>query len=77
MVETILTTLVSSLLENLPPEDVRKAADIALDKVEEAVMASPNKIDDAIVLPLIQNCIRKPFGIEDNDAVTGDGGAPS
>ena len=25
MVETILTTLVSSLLENLPPEDVRKA----------------------------------------------------
>lgn len=42
------------VLNSLPMEIAKKAADAALDVVEEEVKKTPNKIDDIIVLPLIQ-----------------------
>lgn len=73
VVETVLKTVVGTLLETLPPEKVREAVDAGLDKVEELVENSSNKIDDAIVLPLIKKVIREPFGIEDNDVPAAEG----
>jgi hypothetical protein len=55
------------LCDELGGDKVKKAVDKALDKIEDFVEASPNKLDDMIVLPIIKKVIREPFGIEDND----------
>lgn len=65
--EAILKAIIENLLMLLPPEKVREAVDKALDKAEEKIEESENKIDDALLLPLIKKVIREPFGIEDND----------
>lgn len=46
------------------PEVAKKAIDAALDAVEDAVAKSDNKIDDALVLPLITK-IREILGVPD------------
>lgn len=66
-VTAILKTVIEELLNLLPVETVKAAVDKALDKIEEKVENSSNKIDDAIILPLIKKAIREPFGIEDGD----------
>lgn len=66
-VTAILKTVIEELLNLLPVETVKAAVDNALDKIEEKVENSSNKIDDAIILPLIKKAIREPFGIEDGD----------
>ena len=67
--EKIISLIIENLLTLLPAEQVRKACDMGLDKIEELVEKSENKFDDAIVLPIIRKAIREPFGIEDNDEV--------
>ena len=67
MLENILKALIESLLELLPADKVKEALDKGLDKIENKVKESGNKIDDMIVLPLIKKLIREPFDIKDND----------
>ena len=67
MIDKLLKSLVETMLELLPDEKAKEIVDKALDKIEQTVEASSNKLDDAIVLPIIKKLIREPFGIEDND----------
>jgi len=66
MKKKLLLKLISLLLGAVSEEMLRKLVDALLDKAEDAVTASPNKIDDAIVLPLC-SAIRSTFNIPDND----------
>lgn len=66
MVEKILTALIPFVLSLLTSDQLRKFADMALDFAEDAVQESDNKIDDTIVLPIIQR-LRDTFNIPDND----------
>lgn len=67
MINEVIKKLIEVMLEKFPKEVVLEAVDTALDYVENKVEASPNKIDDMLVLPVIKKVIREPFGIEDND----------
>ena len=67
MFEKFLKLLVSEIIGELSSEKAKLLIDKVLDKVENKVEATKNKIDDAIILPLIKKFIREPFGIEDND----------
>lgn len=64
----IITALIGALLKLLKPEVLKKAVDGMLDKVEEAVTNSSNKIDDALVLPLCRQ-IREVFNVPDDDNI--------
>ena len=46
------------------PELLRKGLDALLDVVEDAVVKTPNTLDDKLVLPLCK-LIRNAFGVED------------
>ena len=48
------------------PERLREYGDDLLDLVEKIVKNSDNKIDDALVLPMIE-VVRRAFHIEDGD----------
>lgn len=61
-----LAALMSALLRYLTPDIIRKGIDKFLDVVEDAVAKTPNKIDDVIILALINN-IRTALDIPDND----------
>ena len=58
--------LVGMIFEKLDSEDVKVWADKGLDMLEDKIAASPNKVDDTVVLPLI-NLMRVSFSIPDND----------
>jgi len=66
MLDAILKALIPFILTFLTKEQLIKFADMALDFVEDAVQASENTIDDAVVLPILQR-LRDTFGIPDND----------
>lgn len=63
MKEKLAVALVSLLIRNLDPEDLKKMADTALDFLENKISQSPTKIDDRLVLPLIR-VVREAFNIE-------------
>ena len=69
LLKQIVAAIVEALAEALPKEKILELFDKGLDKVEAAIVKSENKFDDAIVLPLIKELIREPFGIVDNDPV--------
>ncbi len=64
--QTIIAELLAVALKNLSADAFKKVIDAALDKVEDAVTSSPNKWDDALVLPLATK-IRELLQVEDND----------
>lgn len=64
---TIAGPLLQMLLSQVTPDVVKRAADKALDVVEEAAADSSTKIDDVVVLPLCKT-LRAAFDIADNDA---------
>ncbi len=59
----VLTYIIPALLKLLTPDILKKAVDAMLDKIEESVKASENKVDDVLVLPLIK-VIRNTFNIQ-------------
>jgi len=63
MSTTFIGSLIQALLKILPEDVIKKGIGALLSKVEEAVKNSENKIDDAIVLPII-SVIKKQLGIE-------------
>jgi hypothetical protein len=60
---------IAGVLELLPNETVKKAADAVLDIVEDAIENSETQIDNALATPLI-NKIRSAFDVPDNDTRT-------
>jgi len=62
----LIGRLVSVMITMLPKDVMKKAVDALLDKIEDAVVASTNPIDDKVVLPLC-SLIRQSFEIPDND----------
>lgn len=68
----LVTSILGTLLSLLTPEIFKSALDAALDKIEDAVAASPNKVDDAIVLPLCKKA-RQLLDVPDNDNPAGPG----
>ena len=66
MVKQIIINLFGLILAQLKPEILKEVIDKGLDVIEDKVAKTPNKIDDAIVLPLCAK-IREAFDIPDND----------
>ncbi|MCF7847526.1 MAG: hypothetical protein K9M45_01650 [Kiritimatiellales bacterium] len=64
-----LIQLIGIVIAMLKPEHVAELLDFILDKIEDLVSRTDNKIDDAIVLPLC-NTIRAGLNIPDNDEET-------
>lgn len=62
----MLSGVFTHLFDSLPPELLKGFIDAGLDVVENAVAKTETKLDDAIVLPLI-NLVRTSFNIPDND----------
>lgn len=69
MKKALISNLVSVLLSMLTPMALKNIVDGVLDMIEDAVAASENEIDDAIVGPLITT-IRNAFDIPDDDEKT-------
>jgi len=67
MLMTMLTTIVTMLVERLEPEALRKWADFGLDMLEDYIKQSETTLDDKIAIPIIK-AIRQGFSIPDNDA---------
>lgn len=66
MKSMMIAQLVNVLLTVVPDNMLKSLLDSLLDKIEEAVIDSSTKLDDAIVLPLV-NKIRQQLDIPDND----------
>jgi len=62
----MLIWLVGMAINKIDPDKLREWADMGLDAIEDAVADSPNKIDDAVVLPMCK-IVREGFDIVDND----------
>lgn len=65
---SIISSLISVILGQLSGETFRKVIDGLLDKVEESVIGSSNKIDDIVVLPLCKK-VRELLNVPDDDDV--------
>jgi hypothetical protein len=66
MIEMALVHGVPFLLAQLDEATMKRAADGLLDVIEDAVESTPNKIDDAVVLPLVRK-LRQAFDVADLD----------
>lgn len=67
MQTTLIGNLLTSLLKFLKnDEDIKIVVDALLDKVEERIAQSENKVDDFVIGQLI-SVIRASFNIPDND----------
>lgn len=62
----LFTTLIGMILKLLTPELLKQAMDTMLNFIEDKVLYTDNKVDDALVLPLCK-LIRATFDIPDND----------
>lgn len=60
----MLKALMSIVVKTLSEELLKKLADKIIDFVEDAVIDSDNKIDDAVVLPILKQ-VREAFDIKD------------
>lgn len=66
MKNAFLVQFISILISALKPEMLRRAVDGLLDVAETAIAESETKIDDTVLLPLIE-LIRRTFNVPDND----------
>ena len=67
---TTLTNMVTAILSLLDDQTVKEFIDAGFDRIEDLVKASDNKIDDAVVLPMMAK-IRQIIGVPDNDEPVG------
>ena len=66
MKNAFLVQFIAILISALKPEMLRRAVDGLLDVAETAIAESETKIDDTVLLPLIE-LIRRTFNVPDND----------
>ena len=62
----VIKALVAAMMAILSPENVRKIIGTAFDAVENRVIASETKWDDALVLPILK-ALRRALGVPDNN----------
>jgi len=62
----LITQMLNIILVLVTKEQYKELIDKLIDMVEEAVEASPNTIDDAVILPLCSK-IRDILDVPDND----------
>ena len=62
----LINTFLQALLALLDGPVIKRGLDALLDAVEDAVVESENRVDDVIVLTLVQK-IREELDIPDND----------
>ena len=67
---TVIKAMVAAMVSMLSPLTVRQIIDKAFDAVENLVIASPNKWDDAIVIPVLK-ALRVALTVPDNDEAGG------
>ena len=65
MKNKLLTTLISMTLSMLTPELLKQFADMFLDFIEDYVLGTKSKVDDAVILPMI-GMIRQTYDIPDD-----------
>ncbi len=61
---TLIASLITALIKMLPPDAVKKGLDGLLDKIEDFVTKSPNKLDDSILT--LCGVIRQQLNIPDH-----------
>ena len=61
----IITSILTAILGSLSKEKFNSIVDGLLDVIEEKVKATPNKIDDAVVLPLCTK-VRELLDVNDD-----------
>ena len=66
----VIKAMVVAMVSMLSPLTVRQILDKAFDGVEAKVIASPNKWDDAIAIPVLK-AIRVALNVPDNDEAGG------
>ena len=66
MLEALIQSFWSVVLSMYGEEEVKEIIDAAIDKVEDKIEASENKIDDWMLMPPIK-ALREYFDIPDND----------
>jgi len=64
----LISQIINIILTLLPKDKFKELVDALLDKIEDMVANSENKIDDAIVLPLCAK-VRELLDVPDNDDV--------
>ena len=62
----ILTQIITTILSLLPKDKFKEVVDALFDTLEDKIIASETKIDDAVFLPLITKA-RELLGVPDND----------
>jgi hypothetical protein len=66
MLLNVVKALIGLALNYLTKEQLKEFADMAMDFIEDAVAKSENKVDDAVVLPVLKR-FREAFDVPDND----------
>ncbi len=72
----VIKSLVAAMVAQLDSLTVKQIIDKAFDAVEEKVAATPNKWDDAIVIPVLK-ALRSALNVPDNDEAVGEVAEPS
>ena len=62
----VINVLLPSLMALIPDDIMATAIDRLLDSIEDAIAKSPNKVDDALVLPVLA-ALRAKLNVPDND----------
>ena len=62
----LVAQIIGLLLSMLSKEQGKEILDGLFDSIEEKIVASPNKWDDTVILPLI-NKAREVLSVPDND----------
>lgn len=68
MTTSAVSAMVTTVINLLPDEIVKEFLDAGFDKIENVVKDSSNRIDDVVILPII-NKLRSAFDVPDNDVV--------
>ena len=71
MLTTLIGSLITALLKVLPDDFIKHGVKSLIDAIRTKVKATPNTVDDAIVLPLL-DILEKQLGLV--DASTADAG---
>lgn len=58
--------LVELLLAMYTPEQIKEFLDAVIDKAEDKIILTENKVDDVFLLPVLKT-VRAAFSIPDND----------
>lgn len=68
LLTALLPSIMNALLTLLSPDVVKKGLDALFDAIENEVVKTENKIDDATVLPVVRK-LRAALDVPDDDDI--------